>query len=136
MIKKMLISAWPMLAVFLFDNLVNNPLGFYERWWWFDIPMHILGGAVAAWSLARFFERYKKTVLLKPLVFTLFVLVSGTALIGVLWEVYEFFLHVVTGFITQPSVADTVADLVNDLVGAFLWCIGMYFNHRHSVARR
>lgn len=136
MIPKMIVAGLPMIIVFLFDMVVNNPMGFYYRWWWFDIPMHMLGGFVAAWSVARFFKDYKKLVALKPWAFEVFVLVSGTALIGILWEVYEFFMSLIFNIVMQPSVADTVADLVNDCVGALLFCLFIHFYRRHAVSSR
>ena len=126
MIKKFFVSALPMLVVFLFDNVVNNSLGLYDRWRWLDIPMHLLGGVVAAWSCHRFYKKIKNEINIKPLFARLWLYVGTTAIIGILWEVYEFLFHVVTRIITQPSVGDTVHDLVNDLIGAVLFC-GLIF---------
>ncbi len=123
MIEKILVSGWPMIVVFIFDNVIANPVGWYDRWWWFDIPMHIVGGMVTAWSTQRFFMNMKiKLAKFGRMEMYPFILVGATAIIGIVWEVYEFFLHLITGFITQPSVADTVGDLVNDLIGAIVFC--------------
>ncbi len=120
MIKRIVWAALPMLVVFIYDNLVNVPLGFYE-WWWFDIFMHMFGGLVTAWSAHRFFKSEKISV--KPNWLYGWLVIGTTAVVGIAWEVYEFYFQKITGFITQPSIADTVADLVNDCVGALFFVI-------------
>ena len=132
MIKRIFIAAWPMLVVFVIDNLVFNGLGFYTRWFWFDIFMHIVGGFVAGWSGARFLSTEKELVIKPKWIYWLLVL-GITALIGIGWEVYELYLQKITGFITQPSIADTVADLVNDLIGAMLFCLFFSRNYYQAI---
>lgn len=120
MIKKIFVAALPMVGVFIFDNAVNMPAGFYA-WWWFDIFMHGLGGLVTAWSAHRFFKTEKNSI--KSHWIYSWLLLGTTALVGILWEVYEYYLQQLTGIITQPSVADTVADLVNDCLGAVVFIV-------------
>lgn len=119
MIKRILWAALPMFVIFIFDNLVNNPAGFYH-WWWFDIFMHIFGGLVAAWSANRFFKG-EKGLLINPKWVYYLLIIGIVGLIGIGWEGYEFYLQKFTGIITQPSIADTVADLANDCLGALIF---------------
>lgn len=133
MIKKLAWAMLPMAVVFLFDNLLNNPLGFYDRWWWYDIPMHMLGGIVTAWSAVRFFRAQK--IIIKPLWALLVLIIGSAAIVGILWEVYEFFMDMVVAYSVQPNVADTVGDLFNDLFGATLFCL-VYVKTKHPRQAR
>lgn len=119
MIKRILWAALPMGVVFIFDNLVSVPSGLYE-WWWFDIFMHLLGGLVVAWSANRFFKGEKSLSISPEWVYYLLI-IGIVALVGIVWEVYEYFVQQITGSIIQPSIADTVADLVNDCLGALVF---------------
>lgn len=89
----------------------------YWRFWWFDIPMHLLGGVWAAlcvsWVLAR---RGETPPLLWCVVFTLAV--------GVAWEVFEY-----AEGITFPEYfsypIDTAKDLGMNVIGAVIgWSLG------------
>lgn len=125
-------SIVPMIIVFIFDILVNNPLGFYTRWWWFDIPMHIVGGIVTTFCAYSFFKRIKKSISLEPFALRCFVFIGSTAIVGILWEIYEFFASLATGIVMQPSVADTVGDLANDLIGATLFCVLLFLSKKRN----
>jgi len=90
-----------------------------------DIPMHIIGGASvawAAWALMSYARSVKKLPKL-PFWFSVLVAVSAAALVGVLWEHYEFlndvFLHT-DQQLAQYGTADTMKDLADDLIGALL----------------
>lgn len=121
-IKKIWLAAWPMAMVFLFDNLVNNPLGFYERWPNFDVPMHIFGGIITTWCLARFLKSLKVYTALKPRWLRYWFLIANTGLIGIFWEFYEWLFDFWFPWLgVQTSLADTIADLLNDLLGAALF---------------
>ncbi len=97
------------LAVFMWIAISQ---ALYWRWWWFDIPMHVLGGVwgalCAAWLLAR---RGEPVSLLWCLIFTLVA--------GVAWEFFEY-----SEGIAFPQYlsygADTAKDLSMDLLGAVL----------------
>lgn len=113
-----------MAVVFLEEMFINNPLAVYDHYPNFDVFMHILGGFVTVWSsylFLSYLKKYKK-IIIRPLSIFCFTLIGSTAIVGILWEVYEFCMHALTGLVTQPSVADTVADLGNDLIGAVLFC--------------
>jgi hypothetical protein len=95
---------------------------------WLDTPMHILGGATVAWAtwaLVSYAITVKKLPKL-PFWFSVFVAVGAAALVGVLWEHYEF-LHDVylktQEQLAQYGTADTMKDLANDLLGAFVLSI-------------
>ncbi len=121
-IKKFFQAAWPMAAIFLFDNLVNNPLGIYDRWPSYDIPMHIFGGVVTTWCLVRFLKSLKVYTSLKPRWLRYWFLIANAGLIGILWEFYEWTFDYFFPWIgVQTSLADTIGDLLNDLLGASIF---------------
>ena len=75
-----------------------------------------------------FLDRYKNGVFVKDDKLIPFFMVLGMAsLIGIGWELLEFFYDSALGairngsLIAQPSLADTMKDLVNDLLGAILF---------------
>lgn len=128
---KIMQAAWPMAVVFLFDNLVNNPFGFYERWPNFDVPMHVFGGVITTWCLVRFLKSVKVYTALKPRWLRYWFLVANTGLIGIFWEVYEWLMDYWFPWIgVQTSLGDTIADLMNDLIGAGLFVAYLYWQTR------
>ena len=84
----------------------------YWRFWWFDIPMHILGGVwaglCAAWLLARRDEN-----------FSLAWCIGFTLAVGVGWEIFEYSEGIaMPQYLSYPL--DTVKDIFMDLLGAVL----------------
>lgn len=78
----------------------------YWRLWWFDIPMHILGGLAVGSFLIGFLIRFR------PRLFLL-----GCLIIFVGWEVFEY----LAGFPREANYAfDTALDLLDDTVGALV----------------
>ncbi|OGM89383.1 hypothetical protein A3J77_01170 [Candidatus Wolfebacteria bacterium RBG_13_41_7] len=111
------------LIFILLAHIIATFNYWYWTYTWFDIPMHFLGGF---WVAMVYFWINAKVEILnsefsklpKWLVNLLFIL-SFIALIGVLWEFYEFifdFFNGKTGMF-QGSSADTMGDLFFDLVG-------------------
>lgn len=94
--------------------------GLFNTVWWLDIVMHIAGGV---WVGGLFFviftgvvrhEAYTHPVeYLKVLV----LVIAFAVFVGVLWEFFEFILTHITGVPLQGNVADTMKDLLMDIVG-------------------
>lgn len=90
---------------------------FYWRFWWYDVMMHFISGALigalALWGALRFYPTLSKR--------KLFVMAILTAIVvGLGWEVMEY-----VGGITHSEagyVFDTVKDLVMDTLGSLLVC--------------
>ncbi len=130
-LRKLFRAAWPMAAVFIFDNTINKYLGVYERWPSFDIPMHVFGGVVTAWCLARLLKSLKVYISLKPSWLRYWFLISGTALVGIVWEFYEWSLdQIFPNMGMQLGLADTLGDLLNDLIGATIFIVFIWYRHR------
>ena len=90
-----------------------------------DIPMHIIGGASVAWAVWALmnYARSEKKLPKLPFWFSVFIAVGAAALVGVLWEHYEFlhdvYLHT-DEQLAQFGTSDTMKDLADDLLGGFL----------------
>lgn len=97
----------------------------YWRLAWLDALMHFLGGVLIGAFFLWWGYFSGKLALPKSLLFSLSFILGGVALIGVLWEFYEFIIDkVVTrdNYISvfQPGLVDTLQDLFLDLAGGLL----------------
>jgi len=107
--------------------------------------MHFLGGfwvALTATALISNFQFPISNEILKQKFLSLFIVVlSFVALIGVLWEFFEFgydvFISSKGYFMTaQQGVGDTMSDLFFDLLGGLLCLVIYKFKlFRHSEAK-
>lgn len=120
------------LAVYGF-NLFAGFIGLYGKWHWLDIPMHFLGGfamglfGIALWTAAVEEVTFKKRLLrhLRWWLAPLFIL-GFVALVGIGWEWYEYFMDLWFEGIRQPSIGDTMADFLLDLIGGFVAVLLFY----------
>ena len=102
------------LSLITLAGLHAAALTFYLYWiyLWFDMPMHVLGGATVALGYQSKFllGRFSSSLSFTPVGTLLFVFV-----IGVSWELYEFTL--------SPALKDfyyfrdTLSDLSMDIIG-------------------
>jgi uncharacterized membrane protein YjdF len=124
---------------FLIFILSIHTLATIKSWywtiWWFDIPMHFLGGIGAAltfiWLWRKYFPDFSPSG--SENLFALLLTLSFVALIGVLWEFAEFlfdFFISAGGYakVVQQGAVDTFTDLFFDLLGgltaAIIFLIG------------
>ncbi len=110
------------LAVALFAlNRIALDNYYYWLYWWYDIMMHFLGGCIvgglAAWAALR---RDESLSLRQTLIFTL----ASIVVIGVGWELFEYFTGQYVG--QQGIVLDTTLDLVMDTLGALTTAAILY----------
>ncbi len=110
-------------------NFLAVTSGLYGVWKWFDIPMHFLGGVTIAWLAYVAWDKglglYEKKVMDSiPLLIKAIAMIGFASFIGIAWEWHEFLLDVLharefVSFIPmQPGVADTMKDLLMDVLGA------------------
>lgn len=116
-----------LLFIFIVIIALLHTLGILYGWYgpdsWFDIPMHLAGGAFVALLFHYLFGvRHPMLAGTHPL--SIFIFAMGfVALIGILWEFYEFladvfFLQTHSFFSAPPDIlSDTLIDLANDLIG-------------------
>lgn len=126
-----------MFAISLFLSLITifvfNDLGLRYDWfhiyWWYDIPMHIAGGAWVAAAFIYFARQYEWIARIAP---PTFIHTLGVVLlVGIGWEIFEYsvdvFIFQKYTFSTVPAfiLIDSLHDLLNDLIGAalafFVW---------------
>ena len=97
-----------MFFIFIADLLAKTFYWYYTVWW-FDIVMHFISGFwVGLFFLYVFYD--KNTFFRK---FTAVIL--GVLLIGILWEIFEVYLNVVS--LESFSIKDTALDMFFDLAG-------------------
>lgn len=106
-------------VVFIANWLSVWTVDMYERYPWFDMPMHVLGGAVIAISANRFINLAKKHRLMGNVSHWVrfLCIVSLVALVAVLWEFWEYGMDYFFHLSNQPSLSDTMADLALGLLG-------------------
>jgi hypothetical protein len=107
------------LSLFMFIIFFLNFLGakfyLYYSLWYFDIFMHFLGGLWVAFLLFYFFFN-------KNFYVFVFQILLGVLLIGILWEIFEFFVNEIIA--TNPfNFLDTISDIFCDLAGGVLGLI-------------
>lgn len=108
-----------LISVIAIINAIADYEHLYFFIWWFDIPMHILGGFwIALFSLTLYyrakFPKTKDTTALFVVVFA----VAVTMIVGLCWELFEFSAQTFIERADVHDLGDTLADLVNDFIGA------------------
>lgn len=109
------------IALFLLGTIfLGEMAGFYERFWWWDLMLHggsAVGLGLAGVILMLIFIRGDR-LSAAPLVVALFAFCFAVA-VGVVWEIYEFFMDQTFGMNMQKSgLVDTMWDLIIDCAGA------------------
>ena len=101
----------------LIAGLHLGALKYYWYWtyWWFDIPLHFLGGIVIGLLFLTLHRSsvlmYKKDKINFFIMIMLFVLMIGFA-----WEVFEVFIDLAR--VTEPDfISDTTFDIFLDFAG-------------------
>jgi len=117
--KKLLLSIiFLMLFMFIVDLLAHKFYLFYTLWW-FDIPMHFLGGFwVGLFFIYVFFRKDSLFKSYWKVIFCAF-------LIGILWELFEVFAHQHIAKIPFDAW-DTSFDLLLDIFGSGVALIYFY----------
>jgi len=130
--RKKLLTYLAFLIFFIFAvNYAAMKFYWYFSIWYFDMPMHFLGGFWVGLALLWFFSL--KEFSLPERLFgragfkIIFKIILGVFLIGIFWELFEVF---VDKTIAQNSfnLLDTVSDMCFDLAGGGLSII--YFFKR------
>ena len=110
------------VVLFVFASLVLGSLNnFYEKFWWWDILLHTWAGfgfTLIAYTILA--SIYKKSNLVSTSLLTSIFAFSFSMAVLVLWEVFEFTVDQTTGSRMQPSLFDTMTDLIVGLVGAVM----------------
>ncbi len=108
-----------MLAVFVL-HVAATFLHWYSLVWWFDMPMHFLGGMAVFYISAVIVLPLRERMQLGRFAFDC---VLGGLLIGVLWEAFELYLYMRYGF-PPFSAVDSLSDVCFDIAGLCLAAYG------------
>ena len=107
-----------LIAIGLLNFIATH---FYLYWifWWFDIPIHFLGGfwvgSMAIWFF--FFSGFigwNIKITSKGRVF--YISLMSAIIVGLLWEIFEIYATAV--IIDKNYPLDTIIDIVMDILGA------------------
>lgn len=106
-------------------HIIASLAGWYELFWWLDIPVHFLGGVAITFSmiivLKDFQTQGKFNSSWTPL--TILILLAFAALAAVGWELFEFACDAYLHTHTQTSVLDSIKDICMGLMGGGLVAI-------------
>ena len=108
---------------FVILALINVPatlLYWYHLVWWFDMPMHFLGGVAVFYLAFLLWLPARKWVSANRFYFEV---VITALLFGVLWEALELFLYVRFSY-PAFHLTDSISDLFFDLAGVFFGVLG------------
>jgi len=112
------------IVMFIYATLfLGEVYRFYDLFWWWDILLHafsaLVFGFVGFIVLYLTYSRHELKVNVKWLAFFTF---SFAVCIGVLWEIFEFFMDWSLGWNMQKTgLVDTMTDLIVDCVGALIF---------------
>ncbi|MES2023802.1 MAG: hypothetical protein V4439_03905 [Patescibacteria group bacterium] len=111
--EKLLKIIAPLIFIIFGMNFVANKFYWYSSIWYFDMPMHFLGGAWLSFALIWLFP--PKEMSFKYI----FKVLLGVLLVGLGWEIFEI---LVNHFTIQNlfNVLDTSSDICFDLGGGSL----------------
>ncbi|OIO49657.1 MAG: hypothetical protein AUJ39_00625 [Parcubacteria group bacterium CG1_02_42_13] len=123
--------------------LIHSVAVFYNWYWrflWIDVPMHFLGGVLAAIIFIWLCEKLPGHFNLSRNFFiTALAVLSFTALVGVLWEFSEFVYDVIIssrgwGALAGQGARDMIEDLFFDLLGGLAVVVArrLRYNNGHS----
>lgn len=119
--KKLLVRITSLILFICVLDLMAMKFYWYTSMWWFDMPMHFLGGLWVGLALIWFL---KPKELNFPIVFRI---ILGVFLVGLAWEIFEIIVNQLAA--QDPfNTLDTLSDLCFDLAGAFFSII--YFAKR------
>lgn len=103
-------------------NTLGTWLGLYSIFFWYDMPMHFLGGLFTGLLCLSFILRIKVLNNLSFGALSLVVIVSVLC-IGLAWEVYELFVAYMVGdrLILLDSMSDICFDLAGGIQALFIY---------------
>lgn len=101
-------------------NMAAGEFHWYSSLWWFDMPMHFLGGVFLGLGLVWLLRLEKK-----PFPRAFWIILLGVLALGVAWELFELvFDNYVAGmpFLWLDTLSDLSYDLAGGLFAYFFYC--------------
>lgn len=119
--KRLFASVVALMITIYGLQLLAERLYWYDKYWWFDIPMHFLGGFWVAIFFFWFFGWARVPFLRRPVTaLNREAIVSAwlfLLLVGLTWEAGEFLTTNYIG-LDPWSARDTILDVILDVAGA------------------
>lgn len=108
----------------LFLHLVSLKFFLYWTIWWFDIPLHFLGGFLIGLIAISFLKIINRNTFVT---FNLFFLtIFAVMIVGLVWELWEIFI----GFTdVLKDKGDTILDLIMDFLGGIFSVLYYYLKY-------
>lgn len=108
--------------IVLIIHIIASFANWYEIFWWFDIPMHLIGGVATAISGYYLLQDYKgrNQFSIGSISLNILIIIGFVSLAAVCWEFLEFTLDILFNADLQPSLTDTMKDLANGIIGGGL----------------
>lgn len=128
--KRMLLKILFLIVGIFVVNLLAMKFHWYSIVWWFDMPMHAVGGLWV--SLATLFIYKYRSTTAEDISYPrkiFFISLMSVFVIGLLWEVFEFGIEKI-GVVDLANPIDSLSDLCFDLVGGIIGT--SYFIHRYE----
>lgn len=96
---------------------------YLPAWYQLDVGAHFLGGFSIAWMTMILWERWLQHgwISKAPQWQRDYTVWASVGIVGIAWEFFEFLMEVWLGWVMQPSIADTMNDLLMDLCGGLLF---------------
>ncbi len=127
--RKQILSLLATSLIFIcIVNLLSIKGLFYYLFWWFDMPMHFLGGATVLLLLAYLF--YNRILALPKI--PIILLLTGVLIVGIGWEIFEALLDIFVSHNSQIYF-DSSSDLFFDMAGAI---VGLLYITRKEPSTR
>jgi len=95
-------------------HAIAMELYLYWTFWWFDIPMHFLGGSVVALLI---FTLYDLRILVQRSFLTVGKVLLTVLAAALIWELYELSIGIP---VEQDYWVDTATDIVMGLLGGYI----------------
>lgn len=113
----------------LFLNFLGSRLDLYSILWWYDMPMHFLGGLFSSLIIIYVLLNYSWFVNLKIVKKVLLVLFL-VFVVGILWEGYELFFAIITK--QKQILLDSTSDIFFDIAGGIQGIL-VYLKHKNLI---
>ena len=117
MLRTLYEAAWAPLLVFVLFLVASQAFNAYQRFPALDIPTHFAGGAVIAFFMRRASANAELVLGEIPTSLHCALALWGTALVAVLWEVYEHLADRFLGTHMVFGIGDTAMDLLVGMAG-------------------
>lgn len=95
-------------------NALANAFYWYSAMWWFDIPMHIVGGLFLGVATGAVFFARLRTLSLHDILVTILLMVL---IVGAGWEFFEYGVQFFIKGARLAHIPDSIKDIFMDMVG-------------------